>query len=99
VPSVASTAPQQHVQLSIGNHFHKLTLDLSRDSVELTRYQRGNKTATPPINYHYRVWPRYHNEYISRKGKFQHVELEMYKWNKLDNLIAGHIVDYRIDGI
>ncbi|KAJ3288894.1 vacuolar membrane-associated protein iml1 [Borealophlyctis nickersoniae] len=75
--------------LSLGDHVHKLFYDASGKNVEVKRYVRFYNTD--PIEYTCNIWPKDSTTgYAQKTVTFAYPPHTTYKWNYLDQLIAGY---------
>jgi hypothetical protein len=82
--------------LSTGYSFHKLGFDGLTQNVEVKRYHRKKALApqTRPLQYKYFLYAHRAETRLSRQAQLGYQAMVHYKWNHIDQLIAGYVYDF-----
>nr|KAJ3423180.1 vacuolar membrane-associated protein iml1 [Polyrhizophydium stewartii] len=80
----------QFYDLSLGDLAHRLSLEPSGGKIRIQRYNRRIGYDTENINYSCEIWAKHMTGYTTQKVCFSYPTIGIYKWNYLDNLVAGH---------
>lgn len=95
VPSADDKKRFRYV-LSTGYSFHKLGLDASSQNVEVKRYHRKKAVAshTRPLQYKYFLSSPRSEGRLTRSAQLAYQAMVNYKWNHIDQLVAGYAYDF-----
>lgn len=84
----AGTAPP--VYLFMSHHFHRLLYDPAGQNVEVKRYVQKLGYSTQRTRYSCVIWPKSTPGYRAAQTSFAYPDVASYKWNYMDQLIAGY---------
>eukprot|EP01116_Phalansterium_solitarium_P019294 TRINITY_DN5330_c3_g2_i1.p1 TRINITY_DN5330_c3_g2~~TRINITY_DN5330_c3_g2_i1.p1 ORF type:complete len:1057 (-),score=354.64 TRINITY_DN5330_c3_g2_i1:144-3314(-) len=81
--------------LSFGRVYHKLTIDLSTQNIDIKRYTRRETQQahkTHPLPYTFCVWPllQTNKPVVTKRVTIKHQSPDGYPWNYLDRVICGY---------